>query len=1059
MTNDKLELIPIDFNPFSEVSIQTVVTTEPQEEIFIACKLGGEDASRAFNETIVLELSGPFNQEAMYRALDEIVQRHQALRATFSADGKEMLINEDMPLAFVYKDLELEATAGQELEQCLTQCSTTSFDLLNGPLFKTIIVRQSNEVHHLIISAHHIVCDGWSFGVILEELSQLYSLYSGAAVAPLPSAPLFATFADEQSHFHQSTERKITEQYWFDLYKNSVPDLNLPIDFARPTVRTYAATRADFPLDKELVNGLKKIGSGAGCSFTNTLLAAFELFIHRLSNQDDITIGLPSAAQSATEYYGLVGHCVNLLPLRSKLNKDTAFTAFLQARKTHFLDAYDHQFFTFSSLLQHLRIDRNPSKIPLVPVIFNVDAGMDSKVQFNGLSYRLRSVPRAYENFELFLNLNSTGSNYTLEWSYNTGLFKASTIGGMMEDFKCLLETIIANPSKDVHSIPVHSAKRSVLFPWNNTKVAYPHETGVHHLISVVASRFPKNIAVDDGIHSITYEELELRSNQLAHYLQQKGIKGGDIVGLALDRSATVLIPLLAILKSGATYLPLDPAYPKDRIEFMLEDSSAAMLITSKGYKNQFKTRAGEIILEEIMSSPGQSEFYKPAALQGNDIAYLLYTSGSTGKPKGVLINHHNLVNVLYSVQKTFNTTDKDKFLGVSSMSFDISGIDFYLPLLCGASLYMADNESTKDPRVLLDKIKAVRPTFMQATPSTWQMLLQAGWKKETYIETICSTGEALSKDLSDQLLPCCTHLFNMYGPTETTIWSAVKKVMAEDELITIGMPIANTQIYILDERLRPVPENAIGEIYIGGDGVAQGYLNRNDLTREKFIADPFAQAKGKMLYATGDLGRVLPNHEIQCLGRKDQQVKIRGYRIEPEEVESAIVQATNIKQAVVMAREDQPGNKRLVAYLVTDQNLDGQAIINQCRQALKETLPSYMLPNDFVLVQNLPLTPNGKIDKKVLPAPEQAGQVKTTDAGTALTKEEAFVLQIWQEVLQTKNIGLDDDFFELGGHSMTAVHMITKVEKETAVRLPLAILVEHSSVRALASFLEHHKG
>lgn len=1056
-------LTPVEYDPFAGSPILKLIpAVEPQVEIFVACLLGGEDANRSYNESVSLRLSGPFNHQAMIMALQELTKRHEALRSNFSADGKNLFIFDELPLSL--STIDLSGQPSNEQDQYIHDFShknaTTAFDLLNGPLFKAAIIKLSKQEHYLNLSAHHIICDGWSFGILMEDLSQLYSAYAEGLEVNMGEAESFSQFAFEQHEFYQSGKYEQIGEFWVNIYKKDIPVLSLPTDFNRPALRTYKANRDDYPLDKQLATDLKKIGAKAGCSFVTTLLSAFQFYVHRLTGQNKIIVGLPAAGQPATGYPGLIGHCVNLLPLRSEIETGVGFIGFLKKQKSLILDAYDHQLYTFGSLLKKLHLQRDASRIPLVPVIFNVDAGMDNKVKFYQLSHQRFSNPREYENFELFLNLNGSEGSLILEWSYNSQLFKASTIRQMMEDLTLLLRSIVNDPSIRIEDVSITSSREIFdnLLKWNNTTAAYPKEKPLHELFREQAKKSPANLAIIDGDNKIAYHELDQLTNRFAALLQNKNIQIGDTIAVALDRSPQVIITLLAILKSGAAYVPLDPDYPKERVELMLQDSSAKILITSKKYRNYFQSNARELLIEEIhvelLNYPAEDLLLNA---NGSDLAYILYTSGSTGKPKGVQVEHHNLVNFLCSMKKNLSVSEQDHLLAVTTISFDISGLELYLPLICGASLTIVETDTARDGRLLLNLIKKEKPSIMQATPSTWQMLIEVGFEKGDSIKTICCGGEALNRELANALLARCTALFNLYGPTETTIWSTTKRIESTDETITVGFPIDNTQVYILDELMNPVSEGITGEIYLAGEGVARGYLNRPELTLEKFVSNPFSEQKGDKMYRTGDLGKYLANGEIQCLGRIDHQVKIRGHRIELEEIEHCLLSQEPVKQAIVLARELRKNDHRLVAYIVPHK-MEGETAGNEMartlKQAMLEKLPAYMIPNDFVFLQVLPVTPNGKIDRKALPEP--GSQVKEVARSTVpSTNEEKIVARIWKEVLGLVEVGIDDDFFELGGHSMIAVQMMTRLEKETGIHLPVAILFEHSTVEQLASFLK----
>jgi amino acid adenylation domain-containing protein len=1056
---------PIEFDPFAGPEISLIApATESQVEIWTSCLIGGTEASCAYNECASLILTGIFNKNAMMRALQDVVNMHEALRMSFSADGINICVYKDLPLEIDYKDLSALSPDQQQefVNDYNKQLVITPFNLVTGPLFKTSLFKLDDLEHNFTFVAHHIICDGWSIGIMMQDLSKLYSAYVKNEPAHLPETSLFSDYALAQSALTETQTYKETEQYWLNQFEGSDHLLNLPTDFPRPALRTYKSHRLDLVMDSALTNAVKKLGKSTGSSFVTTLMAVFEVFLKQLTGQEEIIIGLPSAGQPATDNYRLIGHCVNLLALRSFPKGDMSFKAYLKQRRTDVLDAYDHQLYTFGSLLKKLNIPRNPSRIPLVPVMFNIDMGLDDDVEFYGLQHKLISNPREYENFEIFLNIAGHDEAPTLEWSYNTQLFKSSTIKQMMDGFEFLLQELVKNPEILIGNIPMLNAGEVSLQldAWNNTQYPYPVHTALHTLISERAADQPDKTAIIFGEQKITYKLLNENANQLAAILIANNVKKGDKVAFALDRSAEMVITLLAIMKTGAVYIPLDPQFPLNRINYMLEDSQAVVLLTSNKYTGRYESNAKELLIEDLWPTlQGYTVTDPQVEVNGNDLVYILYTSGSTGMPKGVQIAHHNLVNFLISMQREPGITVNDKLLAVTTISFDIAGLELFLPLLTGAEIILADTATSKDGRALLDIIKKHQVTVMQATPYTWRIMLEAGWDKTSPLKVICG-GEALPAELANRLINLATSLWNVYGPTETTVWSTIKKLTAADKVISIGRPINNTSVYILDAFLTPLAPGVAGEIHIGGDGVAKGYLNRPELTAEKFIDDPFSKKAGSKMYRTGDLGKFMTNGEIECLGRIDAQVKIRGYRIETGEIEYQLAQEKNIKEVVVIARPDKLGVDKLVAFIVADYNdeaVDTTIQVKGWKDALKNSLPDYMVPDNFIVIPAMPLTPNGKIDKKAL-AKHELSVAAADEADTYLaprTANEKLVADIWVEYLGISQVGVHDNFFELGGHSLIAVQVMTRIEKETGKRLPLAALFEESTVEKLAQLLE----
>lgn len=1081
----KLSTLPlstaVDYDPFAGPAIAFVApTTAPQLEVWIASQLGGNDASRAYNESVSLRFSGLLNRPAFERALAALAERHESLRSAFSADGQQVFVFSDQTIPLSFADYTEHDTTEQArfLADYVQQDMQHVFDLTFGPLVKAGLLKLSDTDHFFTLTAHHIICDGWSLGVMLQDLSALYSAFSQDQEPALSPAPSFSQYAADESRFLTSPDYRTIEQFWLDQFRDIVPILDLPTDFPRPARRTYAGHRLDFPLDTALVQAVRQMGVRAGCSFVTTLMASFEVLLHRITAQTDIVLGLPAAGQSATNRPGLVGHCVNLLPLHSQPRPDLPFVTYLKQRKTGLLDALDHQRLTFGSLLKKLPVARNSSRIPLVPVVFNVDLGLDNGVSFHSLTYQLRYNARLFENFELSLNAMGSEQQMTLEWSYNTQLFTAATITGFHHQFEQLLRDVVEQPDVLLGVTPPRetppqplpqrrTAQREGLLdpevlapPFGRSAVAegvgYPRDRSLHDLLSETARAFPNNIALRHNDRTLTYETLNSQANQLARLLLEQGVQPGDRIGLMADRSPELIVSMLAVLKTGAAYVPVDPQHPTDRIEFILADAGCQVLLVSAAHKNRLSLSLREVVLETVWPKLRDFADTDPGrAASGDDAFYVLYTSGTTGRPKGVQTIHRGVVNVLYSLRETPGLGPTDKTATLATVTFDLATTEIYLPLLVGAELVIIDSSVSRNGQALSELLTSTGVTFMQATPATWRMLWEAGWRGNPDL-TVISCAEALPMDLAQKLMGSCRSLWNYYGPTETTIYATGTPIFPTDERITIGRAINNTQIFILDEKLQPLEPGQSGEIGIVGDGLARGYLHQPDLTAEKFVPFTLSDGTQTRLYRTGDLGRQLPDGCIDYLGRIDQQVKIRGHRIEVAEIEHHLLKQEGVKNAVVMAREDTPGDQRLVAYVVPDRYVaDETALIRAWREKLRLVLPEFMLPNNVVLLDSLPVTANGKLDKKALPKPGQRKTTTIANAETAeLSGEMALLTRVWNTAFNTDNVQPDDDFFELGGHSLLAVQVMARLEKETGRRLPLSTLFEFPTIRSMVHLL-----
>ncbi|TDN37316.1 non-ribosomal peptide synthetase [Hymenobacter sp. UV11] len=1057
----------VDFDPFAQSEIALLVPlTASQAEIWLACQLGGDDASRAYNESVSLHLRGALEIAALRGALTALTQRHEALRATCSADGTVLCIAEELAVDLAYIDLAAAAEPGdywhtEALSYYAAQQARHVFDLVQGPLWQASLLKLADGEFHFTLTAHHIICDGWSLGMLLQDLGQLYSAAVGGRASGLPAATPFSQYAEQEADFQASAAYRQTEQYWHAVFRNGTPTLHLPTDFERPAERTYQSRRLDYPLDPALVAGLRTVGRQVGTSFVTTLLAVFEVVLHKLTGQDDLVVGLPAAGQSAAGLGTVVGHCVNLLPLRSRPSGPSRFDDYLRTRKTELFDALEHQQLTFGHLLTQLPVRREAGHLPLVAVLFNVDLGFDDGVALAGLTHELVSNPRAFENFELSLNASGKGDQLVLECSYNVALFRPERIERLLAGFTRLAEQIIANPTTQLANLHLAAPTLPEAYQrLNATQAPYPATATLPALIAAQALATPTKTAVKFGSAELSYAELDRQANQLAAYLKPR-LQLGDIVAVALERTPSLLVALLAVLKCGAAYLPLDPAYPTERLEFMLSDSGARLLLTSAGNLPALPGGPPRLLLNEALAAAATLTGAAPTPLASpDDLCYVLYTSGSTGQPKGVAITHRNVVNFLTSMQQAPGITAADKLLAITTISFDIAGLELFLPLVSGATVVLADAYSARDGRALLHLLEAEQITMLQATPSTWQLLLAAGWEKPLPLVALCG-GEPLPLALARSLQAKCLALWNMYGPTETTIWSSVQRIEPNAAIITVGQPIANTQLYVLDAQGEPVPPGTAGELYIGGVGVARGYWQRPALTSERFVADPFTTESGATMYRTGDAAVLLANGEVQLQGRLDEQLKLRGHRIEPGEIEAHLTRLDGVRQAVVVAQERTAGDERLVAYLILEGPAASEGLAARrasWQLALHAHLPTYLVPSEFVVLDALPLLPNGKTNR---PALRQRAAAPTATITAAVgfvaprTNVEQLVADSWREALKISKIGVFDDFFDLGGHSLIAVQVMARLEKVTGKRLPLAALFSHPTVAALALLIQ----
>ena len=812
------------------------------------------------------------------------------------------------------------------------------------------------------------------------------------------------------------------------------------------------------------------------------------MFLHRLSGQDDIVVGVPAAGQAATSCYGVVGHCVNLLPLRSHINPDLPFRQYLQSRSSAILAAYDRQQFTFGSLIQKLAIPRDPSRIPLISVLFNLDRGLGSdKLVFDGLSAELFSNPRCYENFEIYLNATELNGQVTLECQYNTNLFDATTICRWLAEFDTLLQGLVANPEQAIASLPLLTpAEQQLLRHWNQTEAPYPDTSTIHQLIEAQVERSPDEIAILFGDRQLTYRELNHRANRLAHYLRHLGVQPDQLVGVCIDRSLDMAIALLGILKSGGAYVPLDATYPQERLEFMLADSQIAVLLTqshllaslpemSSGGLPSSTSQTGSNLQVVCLDTDWEtiSEYSAENPIDQTlpeNLAYAIYTSGSTGKPKGVTLTHRPLVNLLHWQLGRSTLGKGAKTVQFTPISFDVSFQEIFSTWYAGGTLVAIADDTRKDAVEMLNFLseQGIERLFLPfiALQHLAEIAEDRGIAPASLREVV-TAGEQLqiTRSISNWFsqLPNCT-LYNHYGPSESHVVTSFTLTGAPKTwsvLPPIGQPIANTQIYLLNPHLQLVPVGVAGELCIAVEDAARCYLARPELTSEKFVPNPFVgeasplenrQADSR-LYRTGDLAKYLPDGNIEYLGRMDGQVKVRGFRIELGEVEAALSQHPAVRDIAVVVREDAPGDRRLVAYVVLNSLQDN--VTADLRGFLKQKLPEYMLPTSFVLLEKLPTTPSGKVDRKSLPAPDPSALNLGSSYVAPRTDTEQQVSQIWSQILKLEKIGIHDNFFELGGYSLLGTQILTRVRKIFAINIPLKMLFEAPTITEFANRLD----
>jgi amino acid adenylation domain-containing protein len=1061
--NIEFGLEPVTYNPFGEAEITKLSSlSEAQKEVWLSCKLGGREANLSYNESTSLELHGELDAGLIWKACDMLIERHESLRMSFSGDGKSLMIYKHLDPFRTERDFSVfdAEERSEALNSFLLQEVSGLFDLNNGPLLRISLIKLEESKHLLTFTAHHLVCDGWSFGVIFEEVAAIYSALKEQKPIHLSEPILFSQYAREMEEYSQSPEYVGIEQYWLKEYQDIPEPLDLPTDRPRPDQRQFKAQRDDFKIPESLAAELKDLGKKYKASLVSTIMASFEVFLYQITGQKDIVLGLPAAGQAATGNLALVGHCVNLLPIRSQIDPQLSFGEYLSKRRLKLLDDFEHQQITFGNLIKKLKIVRDSSKIPLVPVVFNIDMGMDDQVNFLGLNHRLISNPRAYENFDLALNVSKQGEDLVFEWSYQLGLFEPETIAQWMQAFQQLLSVCCENPGKKIidlnetTTIPEEYLVSGKIEPeiQNNS---------ILHILQDISKKFPDNLALASEGVSLTYSDLELKTKQLGAALQAQGLKKGEVVGIILPRDSNLPLAMLGILKAGGAFLPIDPALPEERIAYMLVNAQCHHVLTDPSLGDF--SRVGlkvffghELILQGKKTNLEAIQFNLPTE---DDLAYVLYTSGSTGQPKGVKVTHGNFANFLHALSETLKLGEKDCSLALTTVSFDISLFELFVPLVKGGSVYIASTDLLYEGRNFAEIIRKNKITLIQGTPSTWRVLFGSGFQEKIPLKVLTG-GEGISLSIAEKLNMYFGGFWFGYGPTETTVVSSIQKI-TDPSKISVGKPIYNTHYLIMNENSKPLKIGRIGEVLIGGLGVSQGYLGQEELVKEKFVVFDL-QGKGSCrFYKTGDLGWIDQLGELHIVGRKDAQVKIRGYRIELGEIEAQLNKLEQVAEAVVMVGDRERAEKELQAFVLLKSEYQGVLEIENIqiiKKQLKYFLPDYMIPNQWVFPDAFPLTPNQKIDRKklqdFLPSASNTYQEEKR-----FSELESLIHGIWKKHLGAREIGLFDNFFDLGGHSLMAVDVVSELEKALGRELFINSMFKYPVLSDYAAFLDESIG
>jgi amino acid adenylation domain-containing protein len=1015
--------------------------------------------SAVYNVPSAMWLHGRPDIAVLERALGEIVRRHEVLRTVMGSDeqGPFQTVLAAAPVPIARHDLRhLPAGERRDAAGAVARTeSATPFSIARGPLLRAALITIGEDEHLFVLNAHHIAVDGWSYSVIYTEFCKLYDAFISGQPSPLDELPIqYVDYTLWQQELLAEDGDTLKKQlaYWQERLAGTPPVLELPSDRVRPAQQSYRGALVRHRVDGGLFDAMKRLARDEGATVFMVFAAALQTLLARYSGQQDVIVGVGVANRRREELEALVGFFVNTLALRTDLSGNPSFRDLLARVKEGTLGAYSHQDLPIERLLEVLNLERSMGHSPLFQVMLFFQNFPSQETRLHGLTLSgvepgVIGSGTARTDLAVFAGEDEYG--LAMNFEYATDLFDAATIDAFAGHLIQLLHSVVADPSRCLSQVDILPAaeRRLLLRDWNDTARDTGHQRSVHALFEAQVARTPDAVAISHHGQKISYRELDQRANALAHALAARGVATGDLVGLFVKRSAEMMVALLGILKAGAAYIPLDPAYPADRIAFMLEDSNASLVVSQRALAALLPAhKAAPLLLDDVPFND------QPLMRQAGpeSTAYVIYTSGSTGRPKGVLLPHRAVVNFLASMAQEPGMTSADTICAVTTLSFDIAVLELVLPLTVGARVEIADGATAADGAALARLTDTSGATIMQATPASWRMLLDAGWNGQPGLKALCG-GEALGRELADRLLACTAEVWNMYGPTETTIWSSVERVAPGTDAILIGKPIANTRFYVVDASMQAVPAGVHGELLIGGLGVASGYHARADLTSEKFIADPHSSDPGARLYRTGDLARWTRSGKVEVLGRIDNQVKLRGFRIELGEIESVLADHPGVRQAVVICREDRPGDKRLAAYLVAepDAQVDAAALRSFCMTRL----PEYMLPSAYMTLAQLPMTPNGKIDRRALPVPDAGAAPAAAYVGPRDEQEET-LCALWAQALGLEQVGIHDDFFKLGGHSLLATQLVMRIQKAFGGEVALRSLFEAPTVAAFAELM-----
>ncbi|MBD1865329.1 MULTISPECIES: non-ribosomal peptide synthetase [Trichocoleus] len=1050
-----------------------------QERIWFFEQL--EPNSCLYNIPFAVRLEGTLDAIALQQSFSAIMQRHESLRTTFTTqDGQPIqVIHPTLACQLVLREIsdrQILESQESELASLLFQESQRPFDLAHGPLLRAVLLRLNPTHHVLLVVLHHLIADGWSRGVFIEELAACYQAFNRQVPVSLPELPIqYGDVAVWQRQWLESEAAKSQLTYWQQQLQD-LPILNLPTDKSRPSSQTFNGAKLPVQLSDFLTRSLKALSQQEGTTLFMTLLTAFNLLLHYYSGQEDVVVGTDVANRNRTETERLIGLFVNQLVLRTDLSGNPTFRQLLARVRQVTVDAYAHQDLPFNTLVEALNPNRASGRSPLFQVKFVLQNAPMPPLALPGLTVTpLEEIDTQTATLDLFFALSETEQGLVGAIEYNTDLFVAATVQRLLGHFQHLLEQVVAHPDRHLCEFSLLTAAEwEQITSWNQTDPqvdALESESTLVELFEAQVARTPNAIAVTYEDQSLTYSELNQRANQLAHYLRSLGVRPEVLVGLCVERSLEMIVGILAILKAGAAYVPLDPSYPLERLAFMLHDAQVPVLVTMSSYEQQLSIQKTVICLDRDATVISQQSLDNlVSGVTADHLAYVIYTSGSTGKPKGVLVNHRNVVRLFTATQPWYHFNDQDVWTLFHSYAFDFSVWEIWGALLYGGRLVVVSYWNTRSPEAFYKLLCQERVTVLNQTPSAFRQLIQAetalGMSPDLSLRLVIFGGEALSYSSLQPWLERhgdqSPQLVNMYGITETTVhvtYHPLSMVVSDATKSVVGKPIPDLQVYILNQYQQPVPIGVPGEMYVGGAGVARGYLNRPELTQERFITNPFSEHSSplsplsSLLYRSGDLARYLPDGTIEYLGRIDHQVKLRGFRIELGEIEAALGQHSGVQEQAVIVREGQDESEQLVAYIVPQAEATPD-LISQLRDWLKARLPEYMVPTAFVALDSIPLTPNGKLDRKNLPAPTGDAVVRSQLIAPR-TATEKQLAEIWSQLLGIEAIGIQDNFFELGGHSLLATQVISRIRETLGIDISLRQIFAYPTIVEFAVQVE----